>query len=267
MIALIDGDIVVYQSAAKAETIVDWGDDEIIITGSKSQTRMGIEDMVNDLRRVTGADRVVLAFTDKDYFRKDVYPQYKGNRKGVRKPVTYSFGKDFALNEYETMVRPGLEADDILGILSTTTVRGFDDDKVVCSLDKDMLTFPGKVYNWSKPLDGLVTVDEDTADYNFFMQILMGDSTDGYPGCPGIGKVRAARILDECFVLPPEKTGVEPYFCKQTAWVSILDAYAKKDLTEDDAIVQARMARILRAVDYDFDNHKPILWEPTNADR
>jgi DNA polymerase-1 len=262
MIALIDADIVVYQSAAKAETIVDWGDDEIIITGSKTQTKNGIEDMVNDLTRVLGADRVVLAFTDEQYFRKDVYPAYKGNRKGVRKPVTYGYGKEFALDKYETMVRPGLEADDILGILSTTTVKGFQGDKVVCSLDKDMLTFPGRVYNWSKPNDGVVIVDEDTADYNFYMQILMGDSTDGYPGCPGIGKVRAARILDECFVLPPAKTGVEPYFDKPHAWAEILKAYHKKDLTRADAVVQAQCARILRAEDYDFDNHTPILWQP-----
>ena len=37
-------------------------------------------------------------------------------------------------------------------------------------------------------------------------------------------------------------------------------AFEKKGLTESDALVQARVARILRASDYDFAAKKPILW-------
>ena len=35
-----------------------------------------------------------------------------------------------------------------------------------------------------------------------------------------------------------------------------------KDLTEDDALVNARLARILTADDYDFKNKQPKLWSP-----
>jgi DNA polymerase I len=37
----------------------------------------------------------------------------------------------------------------------------------------------------------------------------------------------------------------------------------KEGLTEDDALLQARLARILRADEYDFKAKRPILWEPT----
>jgi hypothetical protein len=74
--------------------------------------------------------------------------------------------------------------------------------------------------------------------------------------------VKAERILTECVILPPAKTGVPPYFDKSHAWELIVEAYAKKDLTEADALQQARVARILRFDDYDFNKKKPILWTP-----
>jgi DNA polymerase-1 len=41
-----------------------------------------------------------------------------------------------------------------------------------------------------------------------------------------------------------------------------VEAYAKKNLTADDALVQARVARILRHTDYNFKTKEPILWTP-----
>ena len=41
---------------------------------------------------------------------------------------------------------------------------------------------------------------------------------------------------------------------------TVVEAYEKAGLTEDDALVTARLARILRAEDYDGVNIK--LWEP-----
>jgi DNA polymerase-1 len=262
MIALIDADIVVYQSAAKAETTTDWGDDGIAITGSKSETIEAIDVLIADLMEVTSADRAVLVFSDGANFRKEVYPPYKMNRAGKRKPVTYQFGREYAEEKYECISRPNLEADDVLGILATTVAKGYAGPKVVCSIDKDMRSFPCSLYNWRKPEDGVLEIAEVDADYAFFMQILMGDSTDGYPGCPGIGPVKADRMLAECVVIPPANTGVDSYFNKSLAWEIVVAAYEKKGISEEDALAQARCARILRADDYDFGKREPILWTP-----
>jgi DNA polymerase-1 len=40
-------------------------------------------------------------------------------------------------------------------------------------------------------------------------------------------------------------------------------AYASKGLTEDDAILQARMARILQDGDYNYATKGIRLWNPT----
>ena len=39
-------------------------------------------------------------------------------------------------------------------------------------------------------------------------------------------------------------------------------AFAEKDLSEDVALENARLAKILTASDYDFDKQQPILWTP-----
>ena len=264
MIALIDADIVVYQAAARAEQVDDFDDDRIYITGSKSQTRDGIASMIHDLCAALGADRSVLAFTcTEGNFRKEVYPKYKSNRKGHRKPVTYAYGREWAIENYESMSRPTLEADDILAILATGDVKGMRGKKVVCSIDKDMRTFPCSLYNWMRPEDGIVTFDEVDADYEFFAQILTGDSTDGYPGCPGIGPVKAERIVDAHYDYWNSPDAPPGHSLDRVAvWQSVVDAYEKKGLTEYDAITQARCARILRACDYNFEDRQPILWTP-----
>lgn len=249
-IALIDGDIVIYQAACKAETEIDWSDgDTVSITGSKPETRDSIDSMVRSLKRAVKADRVLLVFSDTENFRKSVYPNYKSNRKDKRKPVTFGYGKGYAKEHYDHMTREGLEADDCLAILATGEVAGFLADKVVCSIDKDMRTFPCKLYNWMKQDEGVVEVTEADANRAFYMQILTGDSVDGYPGCPGIGPKRAERLLTDANTMAE-------------AWPIIVTAYQKAGLDEIDAVIQARCARILRASDYDFNTKKPILWNP-----
>jgi DNA polymerase-1 len=79
----------------------------------------------------------------------------------------------------------------------------------------------------------------------------MGDPADGYKGIPGVGLKRAAKILDQA------EDG-EP----QEFWSLIVEAYEARGLTEDDAILNARMARILRWEDYDYDNKEVKLWTP-----
>jgi len=45
-------------------------------------------------------------------------------------------------------------------------------------------------------------------------------------------------------------------------WAAIVATYESRGLTEDDALIQARCARILRACDYDFKRREIILWQP-----
>ena len=134
-----------------------------------------------------------------------------------------------------------LEADDTLGILAT---NGECSRNIIVSVDKDMLTIPCEYYNMDKEVTE--TVDTKLADYMHLYQTLVGDSTDNYKGCPGVGPKKAADIL------------------KIPSWSRVVTAFEKAGLTSDDALVQARVARILRANEYNFDTGEVILWEPLN---
>jgi hypothetical protein len=41
-------------------------------------------------------------------------------------------------------------------------------------------------------------VDDFEGDYNFYIQLLVGDRTDNIKGIDGIGPVKAAKILANC---------------------------------------------------------------------
>ena len=80
------------------------------------------------------------------------------------------------------------------------------------------------------------------------IQSISGDSTDGYSGVPGIGVKRAETLFNK-----------EGY-----SWKTVVNAYKAKDLTEADALINARLARILTFDDYDFDKQQPKLWSPSS---
>ena len=47
---------------------------------------------------------------------------------------------------------------------------------------------------------------------------------------------------------------------KKNLWGVVKDCFKQQGLTENDALIQARLARILRNTDYDFKKKQPILW-------
>jgi DNA polymerase-1 len=154
---------------------------------------------------------------------------------------------------FETKTVHGLEADDVLGILAThpTLVKG---EKIVVGIDKDLLQIPGFHYNFNK--DSLRAVQPEAATRFFFTQVLTGDTTDGFPGCPGIGPKKAAGLFG---AIDPDSLSIPDY------WSVVVGAYARKGLSEEHALTQARVAKICLASDYDFTNKKVIPWTPKSS--
>ena len=95
------------------------------------------------------------------------------------------------------------------------------------------------------------------------MQTLTGDTTDGYTGCPGIGPKTAEKILQAA--LAEGTTEANPAQLREIYWQHVVKAYAKAGLSEEEALTQARVARICRNSDYDFKTKQVILWSPNNG--
>lgn len=241
---LIDGDILLHKATVMAEYECDWGDDVWVLSTNVQQAKDIFASMVEGLLTDLSTDKCAVLFSGPRNFRYDLTPDYKSNRKGTRKPLGFNEVKKWVMEtpEYNAQAHPHLEADDYLGILATRPSGG---ERIICSTDKDLKTIPGKLYRGEGEV---LEISHDEAEYNWLLQALTGDATDGYKGCPGIGPKTAEKILSK----PGDR------------WENVRQAYLKAGLTEDDALLNARLARILRWEDWDSKNQKVKLWTPEN---
>jgi DNA polymerase-1 len=230
-----------FQAAQACEVETDWGDDKWTLHSDAGDIRKLFRSKVDQFMDELKGDRPILCFSDpsRRSFRHDLTETYKQGRKGTRKPLAYAATRDQLSEAYKTITKPRLEADDVMGIVSTRAPGKF----IIVSGDKDMLSIPGKVYRGDK----LHEIEAWQADRYHMLQTLTGDVTDGYPGCPGIGAVKAEGILS---------------LHKSHWWPAVVAAFKKAKLTETDALLQARLARILRASEWDFTTSEVKLWQP-----
>lgn len=236
---LIDGDLYLYQACAAAEEEVDWGDDVWSLSTDLKVAKKIFTKRIKEFCEKLQSEEILVCFTTGENFRKKVLPSYKGNRKTTRKPVGYKEMVRWAYETFPCCDQDTLEADDIMGILQSAKTA----PTCIVSDDKDMKTIAGKLY---RPMsDELLQIKDQDADHWFLTQCLVGDATDGYSGCPRIGPKTAEKVL-----------GNYP------SWEQVAQQYVKAGLTREDALVQSRCARILRATDWDAENSKVKLWEP-----
>jgi DNA polymerase I len=241
-VLLIDGDLYAYRACAAAEEEIDWGDDVWSLASDLKQAKDIFEEFIKSTCEHLRVDTYVVCLSDSGNFRKDIDPNYKGGRKKLRKPVGYAEFLRWIEENYWWFREPLLEADDLLGIISTAPGH----KTIMVSDDKDLRSVPGKLY---RPMsEELVTISQADADKWFYTQTLTGDVTDGYAGCPTVGAKTAEKLLD-----------------KSPTWNTVVNAYQKQKLGADHAVQQARLARILRYQDWDAEAGSVRLWEPGHA--
>ena len=237
---LIDADFIVYKSCAAAETEIDWGHDVIMVTSKFSDAMNAVTREITKIKQkfMWDVPEILLFFSDSINFRKSILSDYKGHR-NRKKPCGYKRVINALKDLHEVIIMPTLEADDAMGIYATK-----HPGNIICSPDKDMRQIPGVLWNLTGDVEEITKEDGDRWH---LMQSLAGDPTDGYPGCPGIGMKRAGDLLDK----------------SDDPWKAICKAFKDKGLSEDVALMNARLAKILQHENYDYDRAEPILWNPT----
>jgi 5'-3' exonuclease len=275
--ALIDGDLWCYQAASANEYECQWSTWLWTLHSDFAACVAQFDAMIADLKEAAKADKVVVALTDSENWRKKVMPSYKAHRLKTRKPIVYRALREYAQEKYHTFMRPTLEGDDVLGILATCQMANVPGEKIIVSFDKDLKTIPGlhlRLDDESRT-ERVISVEE--ADRFHLLQTLAGDSSDGYPGCPGIGMVNAERLLDGGMALVarekiisrgPRKGEKEVEWVAEqpaTPWEIVVSAFRSKGLSEEVALQNARVARICRGSDYDFAKKEVKLWHPERS--
>lgn len=269
--AFLDADILMHRAVSfvprefDGEEMVDW------------KNAVFFFDWLFDkwMREVGKVSDWYLVVSPSKNFRHDLYPDYKGNRKDIEPHPAFARLKQEVLERIDTICEPNLEADDLIGIHCSADPK----HTVAVSADKDFATVPCSLviptsHGATKPTKK--TFSEKEADRNWMIQAMTGDNIDNYPGIYGVGPVKAAELYDNPHLTVKKPTefyqrGANKGLPKPDAWVegppcspwqSMVSFAQSKGMTEDDLVLQARLARILRHGDYDFETKEIKLWTP-----
>ena len=217
--SLIDADILLYRLA--------FGQKD----KSPEDAVAALDETIYRILERVGADYNLFYLTDSESnFRLQVDPNYKAGR--PPKPEHYGVLKHHLIDCWCAEVCMGIEADDALSLENVNTE---EHSSVIVSIDKDLLQVPGIHYNFVK--DEFIEVSPFLGMYNFYTQVLVGDSVDNIKGCKGIGKKKAAKLLDTC------TNEEEMYSVVRAAYYT-----SNKEVTDDSSKTDAAMYDTARLV-------------------
>ena len=159
-----------------------------ILTPTKRELNEKIDKVLDSILTSTNSSSYKLFLSGPNNFRYEraTLLPYKGNRT-EEKPIHYGLVKSFFEDRGAESI-DFLEADDLLSIHESIAER-----TVICSSDKDLKTVPS--VNYSIKDNILTSISEDEATYNFYYQLLIGDTVDNIPSPYLLGKVKASTFL------------------------------------------------------------------------
>ena len=182
---------------------------------SKGQNTSAILGFVNTLEEVLQKElptHIGVAFDPHGgTFRHEAYPAYKAQREETPEAIRFAVPKIkeiLAAYHIPVLEVEGFEADDVIGTLShQADLQGID--TYMMTPDKDygqLVTDHVRMYRpASKAGENEVWGIEEVCKkwgISYPIQVidllaLMGDSSDNFPGCPGIGEKTAAKLIGE----------------------------------------------------------------------
>jgi 5'-3' exonuclease len=169
---------------------------------------------IESLAKSYKAGTIIVCADGGSSYRKEIYPEYKANRKERYAEQTEQEAKEFEMfmaefqdtltlikQKYPVFHFRGVEADDIAAYI--TLNFDFDDCWLVSS-DKDWdLLITDKVSRFSTVTRKETTVHNWDEHYDFEIEdyitfkCLTGDKGDNVPGVPGVGPKRAVQLMEQ----------------------------------------------------------------------
>ena len=144
-------------------------------------------------------------------FRSDAFPEYKAQREKTPEDITRAvpiIKELLGAFRIPVLQVDGFEADDVIGTLAKKADSIDDLETYMLTPDKDygqLVTDRVRIY---RPRHGggyeVMGPQEVCAKYNISspsqvidLLALMGDSSDNFPGCPGVGEKTAAKLITD----------------------------------------------------------------------
>lgn len=199
MILLIDADSLIFASCyRKRET----PDDELYYTyieDSRNKFDQQFMKIVNDLEEKYPIDKVLTFSGSKGNFRKLITKKYKANRKKQELPPLLDDMHQFVKDHYDSIWGYGVETDDMVARYWKQISDDIGKDEVmIVSIDKDYKQFPCLMYNYHYKHKEILDISEEEAMYNFYEQMIVGDTADNVNYFKGKGKKFAEKHFKDC---------------------------------------------------------------------
>lgn len=144
------------------------------------------------------------AENDKESFRLKLFPEYKANRRNLKRPLMYKEAREYYKESFNATVVSGIEADDMVAMEMYRHYKSLGQrdhktvfsslrvcDTVLAGIDKDLDQIPGWHYNYNK--DQFYFVSILNGQKSFYKQILAGDRVDNIP------RIRKHWRSKQCF--------------------------------------------------------------------
>ena len=178
--------------------------------GMNTSTVMGFCNTLNEVLTKEKPTHFAVAFDHGKTFRHEAFPAYKAQRQETPEDIKMSIPiiKDI-LNAFHIPVIQvdGFEADDIIGTIAhKADLEGMqtymvtpDKDYAQLVTDNVFMYRPrhGGGYDIMGPKEVCEKYGIDNTAQVIDLLGLMGDSSDNFPGCPGVGEKTAVKLIKE----------------------------------------------------------------------
>ena len=178
--------------------------------GLNTSAVMGFVNTLNEIITKEQPTHIGVAFDHGKTFRNEAFPEYKAQREETPEDIKRSVPIIKQLLEawhIPCLQVDGFEADDVIGTLSMKSGKmGIETymltpDKDYGQLVRDNIfqfrPRHGGGYEKMGPKEVCAKYGIENTDQIIDLLALMGDSSDNFPGCPGVGEKTAVKLIEE----------------------------------------------------------------------
>ena len=199
MILLVDADSLVWSSCYKKREDVSDSPYHESIEDAVAKFDEVLMSIVNGLELQYPIDEVLIFNDSRGNFRKKISSTYKANRKNQEIPPLLGNLHKAVKENYNSISEYGVETDDVVAKYWCNISQSIGRDNVmIVSIDKDYKQFPCLMYNYNIKHQCIYDISHEEALYNFYEQMIVGDSADNVNFCKGYGKKFAEKYLADC---------------------------------------------------------------------
>lgn len=196
MILLVDADSLIFASCYSNDKQGQFYEDIKDAINKFDQQFMKI---VNDLEERFEIEKVITFNGSKGNFRKKITPVYKANRKKQDLPPLLHDMHDYVKKQYNSVYGYGIETDDLVSAYWFSLSKDLGRENVmIVSIDKDYRQFPALIYNYHYNHREIIDITPEEAMFNFYSQMIEGDTADNVNYFKGKGKKFAENYLKNC---------------------------------------------------------------------